>query len=68
MVIFATLLIDQGEHPKYIQGQMGHSSINVTMDVYGHLMNKVNVTSANRLAKTVLGEVVEESSSKSVAK
>ncbi len=47
---------------------MGHSSINITMDVYGHLMNKVNVTSANRLAKTVLGEGVEEISSKSVAK
>ena len=65
---YASLLIDQGEHRKYILVQMGHSSINVTMDVYGHLMNKVNVTSANRLAKTVLGEVVEESSSKSVAK
>jgi len=65
---FATLLIDQGEHPKYIQGQMGHSSINVTMDVYGHLMDKVNVASANKLAKTVLGNFIEESSSKSVAK
>ena len=65
---YASLLIDQGEHPKYIQAQMGHSSINVTMDVYGHLMNKVNVASANKLAKTVLGEFVEESSSKSVAR
>ncbi|MGH8609477.1 MAG: hypothetical protein ACREX9_19330 [Gammaproteobacteria bacterium] len=25
------------EHPKRIQALMGHSSINVTMDVYGHL-------------------------------
>jgi len=65
---YASLLIDQGEHPKYIQGQMGHSSITVTMDVYGHLMDKVNVASANKLAKTVLGEFIEESSSKSVAK
>ncbi|MBW1775928.1 MAG: tyrosine-type recombinase/integrase [Deltaproteobacteria bacterium] len=32
---FASLLIAQGEHPKYIQNQMGHSSINVTMDMYG---------------------------------
>jgi len=65
---YASLLIDQGEHPKYIQVQMGHSSINMTMDVYGHLMDKVNVASANKLAKTVLGEFVEESSSKSVAR
>ena len=26
------------EHPKRIQVLMGHSSISVTMDVYGHLM------------------------------
>ncbi len=26
-----------GEHPKYIKSKLGHSSINVTMDIYGHL-------------------------------
>jgi integrase len=46
---FASLLIDQGEHPKYIQTQMGHSSINVTMDTYGHLMKTVNRESARKL-------------------
>jgi hypothetical protein len=50
---FASLLIAQGEHPKYIQVQMGHSSINVTMDTYGHLMNTVNQESAKRLDLTV---------------
>jgi integrase len=35
---YASLLIANGEHPKRIQALMGHSSINVTMDVYGHLM------------------------------
>jgi len=34
---YASLLIEQGAHPKYIQEQMGHSSIKVTMDTYGHL-------------------------------
>ena len=53
---FASLLIAQGEHPKYIQVQMGHSSINVTMDTYGHLMNKVNQESAKRLDSTVFKE------------
>ena len=38
---YGSLLIEQGEHPKYIQVQMGLSSINVTMDTYGHLMNNV---------------------------
>lgn len=50
---FASLLIDQGEHPKYIQNQLGHSSINVTMDVYGHLMNTVNQESAKRLDSVI---------------
>ncbi len=39
---FASLLIEQGAHPKYIQEQMGHSSIQVTMDVYGHLFPSGN--------------------------
>jgi len=34
---FVSLLIEQGAHPKYIQEQAGHSSIQVTMDTYGHL-------------------------------
>ncbi|SPD72615.1 Phage integrase family protein [uncultured Desulfobacterium sp.] len=50
---YASLLIDQGEHPKYIQSQMGHSSINVTMDTYGHLMNPVNREASKRLDETV---------------
>ena len=34
---FVSLLIEHGAHPKYIQEQAGHSSIQVTMDTYGHL-------------------------------
>lgn len=33
----ASLLIDRGVGPKQIQHHMGHSSIKVTFDVYGHL-------------------------------
>jgi integrase len=33
----AALLIAQGAHPKAIQTHLGHSSITVTMDLYGHL-------------------------------
>jgi integrase len=39
---FASLLIEQRAHPKYIQEQMGHSGIQVTMDVYGHLFPSGN--------------------------
>ncbi|MEA2024326.1 MAG: site-specific integrase [Actinomycetota bacterium] len=33
----ASLLIAEGAHPKVIQEHLGHSSIIVTMDTYGHL-------------------------------
>ncbi|MGH8924014.1 MAG: tyrosine-type recombinase/integrase [Acidimicrobiia bacterium] len=33
----AALLIAQGAHPKAVQAHLGHSSISVTMDRYGHL-------------------------------
>jgi integrase len=33
----ASLMIMQGAHPKEIQQQLGHSSISVTLDRYGHL-------------------------------
>jgi integrase len=35
----AAWLIADGEHPKAIQTRLGHGSISVTMDRYGHLMD-----------------------------
>jgi integrase len=35
---FASLLIDTGANPKAIQEVMGHSKIQTTFDVYGHLL------------------------------
>ncbi len=34
----ASLLIDAGANPKAIQQFMGHSKIQTTFDVYGHLL------------------------------
>ena len=50
---YASLLIANGEHPKRIQALMGHSSINVTMDVYGHLMPQGGDEVADRLGALV---------------
>jgi hypothetical protein len=47
------LLIANGEHPKRIQALMGHSSIKVTMDVYGHLMPGGGDEVADRLGALV---------------
>jgi integrase len=46
---FASLHIQNGENLKYICDQMGHSSIKVTVDVYGHLVPGGNRTAADRL-------------------
>ena len=53
---YASLLIAQGQHPKYIQSQLGHSTINVTLDICGHLMEALNHEAAGKLGKTVLGD------------
>jgi len=37
---YASLLIAQGSHPKLIQEQLGHASITITLDRYGHLMDQ----------------------------
>jgi integrase len=46
---FATLLIEQGESLPYIRDQMGHSSIKVTVDIYGHLVPGGNRAAVDKL-------------------
>ena len=43
------MLIAQGEHPKVIQTRLGHSSIQVTLDLYGHLFEGLDEAAATRL-------------------
>jgi len=53
---FASLLLQQGESPVYVKEQMGHSSIQVTVDLYGHLIpggNKQAVDKLDTVAKKV---------------
>jgi len=45
----ASILISLGAHPKVIQERLGHSSIMVTMDVYGHLFPSLNEALTERL-------------------
>ena len=52
---FASQLIEQGAHPKHIQEQLGHSSINVTMDTYGHLFLNRNRGLVDRLDTVEVG-------------
>lgn len=41
---FGSLLIQAGVSVAYVQRQMGHASIHVTVDTYGHLIPGENVS------------------------
>lgn len=51
---FASLLIQNGESLAYVKDQLGHSSIKMTVDVYGHLVPGANRAAVNRLPSTAV--------------
>jgi integrase len=53
---FGSLLIQSGASIVYVKEQMGHSSIQVTVDIYGHLIPGANVSFVDKL-----DEVAQES-------
>jgi integrase len=46
---FASLLLGNGESLKYVSAQLGHASIRMTADVYGHLEVGANRAAMDRL-------------------
>ncbi len=46
---FASLLLSQGESPVYVKEQLGHHSIKITVDIYGHLIPSSNRQAVNQL-------------------
>jgi integrase len=46
---YASLLIGQGESLAYVRDQLGHQSIQITVDTYGHLVPGGNRAAVNRL-------------------
>jgi integrase len=52
---FASLLIAQGESLAYVKDQLGHSSIKLTVDTYGHLIPGSNRQAVETLEARVLG-------------
>ena len=46
---FGSLLIQGGASLAYVKEQMGHSSIQITVDVYGHLIPGANIAWVDRL-------------------
>ena len=50
---FASLLLQNGESLTYVKDQMGHSSIQVTVDIYGHLVPGGNRAAVDKLDAAV---------------
>jgi hypothetical protein len=55
--VAASLLINHGENLKYVQAQLGHSSITTTVDRYGHLMPDAHRGAGSRLDNTIFGDM-----------
>lgn len=51
---YASWLIGNGESLAYVKEQLGHSSIKVTVDIYGHLVPGENREAADRVADRIL--------------
>lgn len=45
----ATLLLAAGEHPKVLQERLGHSSIQLTLDTYTHVVEGLQERASERL-------------------
>src|SRR5206468_6644359 len=46
---YASLLLQQGESPEYVKRQLGHASIEVTVDTYGKWLPRGNKAAVDRL-------------------
>src|SRR5262249_17654625 len=50
---YVSLLIAQGEDPRYIADQIGHSTTKLTMDLYAHVFNRVRVDAMRKLGAAI---------------
>jgi len=45
----ASLMLSQGIHPKIVQERLGHSSINITLDTYSHIIPTLQQNAAGQI-------------------
>jgi integrase len=51
----ATLLLKAGVHPKIVQERLGHSSINITLDTYSHVLPNLQEAVLRGIGDSILG-------------
>jgi len=72
----ATILLQQGVHPKIVQERLGHSSVATTLDIYSHVVPGLQEAAARRfeeglenaLTEAQIAEVLEKNVGKMSAK
>jgi integrase len=58
---YAALMVAAGAHPKLLQAQLGHTSINVTLNTYGHLFPDAFADVGDALDRLVRGAAARAS-------
>jgi integrase len=56
----ASLLLKQNVHPKIVSERLGHSSIQMTLDTYSHLLPNMQQDAAKELGKILFPNAVRE--------
>jgi integrase len=51
---WATLALEQGINPKVVQERLGHSTVNITLNVYSHVSPTMHAEAANLVAELFL--------------
>jgi integrase len=64
---FASMLIAQGESAKYVCDQLGHASVQITFDTYGHLFPQAKMEASEKFEERMLRAREEASVSKLLA-
>jgi integrase len=51
----ATILLQEGVHPKIVQERLGHSSVSTTLDIYSHVMPGLQEAAARKFEEGLQG-------------
>ncbi len=52
-----TLALAAGIHPKVVSERLGHSTIQLTLDTYSHVVEGIHEAAAEQLGDVLFGEI-----------
>ena len=55
----ATLMLQQGIHPKIVSERLGHSSVAITLDIYSHVLPGLQEAAAHRFEECLQPDLLE---------